>query len=430
MFHAQHFSEQEYKNIKIFLILWFGQAFSNLGNAVAFFAFTWWIWEKTKSGVLLAGYDLSVWAPTLVVLPIAGVCIDKWNRRSTLLVMDLLSGIAYLCALAFAHYAQTSISLIYIVVIFRAIINSFHQPALESLFVQLVPEKHLTRANGLYQISEGIGLVCGPLLGALLLESQFDIQGVFFVQMLSFWIAALTLVFVQVQPVVKESQTRRSSLVNDMRDGLRYLCKQRALMGLLAVSAISSFFGNSISVLLPQLFTDKYQSGAVLFGGVNAMLGASIIIGGIAITIWGGPKRRTYGAVGGAILTFIAQAITGVSSELWMAVLALSCLMMIIPTQNSASAAIWQSQVAPNLMGRVIALRRTVIIATQVLSVVVAGILSPTMLAPDKVLVISGVLAIISLVIGYYIFNIQQLDRSVSSIESQEEAEYELISLS
>ena len=430
MFLVQHFSEQEYKNIKMFLVLWLGQAFSNLGNAITFFAFTWWIWTKTKSGVLLAGYDLLVWVPALVVLPVAGVCIDKWNRRSTLLVMDLLSGIAYLCALIFTVYEQASISLIYIVVIFRAIINSFHQPALESLFAQLVPERYLTRANGLYQVSEGIGLVCGPLLGALLLESQFDIRGVFFVQMLSFWIGALTLVFVRVRPVAKERQTNKSSLVTDIRDALRYLCKQRALLGLLALSAISSFFGNSLSVLLPQVFTEKYQSGAVLFGGINAALGASIFVGGVVITLWGGPKRRTYGAVGGAILTFIAQVIAGVSSELWMLILALSSLMMIIPTQNSASAAIWQSQVTPELMGRVVALRRTIIIATQVLSVVVAGILSPTILAADKVLVISGVLASISLTIGYYIFNIQQLDRPVSSTKPEGEAEYELIPLS
>src|SRR5512138_1294633 len=163
-----------------FFTVWAGQALSLFGSALVQFALIWWLTQKSGSATVLALATLVGMLPQIVLGPFAGAMVDRANRRVIMIIADgTIAAFSLLLAWLFAT-GNVQIWHVYVVMAIRSLGGAFHYPAMAASTPLMVPEKHLTRVNGLNQALQGINSLVAPPVGAVLL-GLMSTQGVLLV---------------------------------------------------------------------------------------------------------------------------------------------------------------------------------------------------------------------------------------------------------
>ena len=134
-----------------FLTVWAGQAFSLVGSKVAQFALVWWLTEMTGSATVLATATLVALIPEILLSPLAGVYVDRWNRRVVMLVADGLVALAALWLAYQFKIGTVQVWHVYAIMFVRSVAGSFHWPAMQASTSLMVPKEQLSRVAGLNQ---------------------------------------------------------------------------------------------------------------------------------------------------------------------------------------------------------------------------------------------------------------------------------------
>ena len=152
-----------------FFTIWIGQMFSLVGSALGQFALVWWLTASTGSAAVLATASAAALLPTVLLGPLAGALVDRWDRRRTMIVADGAVALAS-AALAWLFWrGELQTWQVYAIVLVRAAGNLFHWPAMQASTALMVPERHLARVAGANQAARGAADIAAPPLGALLL---------------------------------------------------------------------------------------------------------------------------------------------------------------------------------------------------------------------------------------------------------------------
>ncbi|MBC7256661.1 MAG: MFS transporter, partial [Chloroflexi bacterium] len=163
-----------------FAAIWLGQQISLLGSTVAGFALVWWLTQRTGSATILATASLVAILPEVLLGPIAGAYVDRWNRRLVMIVADGAIALVSLW-LAFLFWSgRMQVWHVYVIMVARSLGGCFHWPASMASTRLLVPEEHLARVQGLNQTVQGALKVAGPPMGALLL-AWLPLHGIMFI---------------------------------------------------------------------------------------------------------------------------------------------------------------------------------------------------------------------------------------------------------
>ena len=153
-----------------FFTIYLGQGFSLLTSSAIQFSIIWWITVTTGSALALTIASIVGLLPQAILGPFAGVLIDRYNRRTIMIMAD--SAIAF-CSLALSTtfvLGTPSLIVVYAVLFLRSLGETFHKTALQASIPRLVPESYLTKANGLGQMVQSACSMAGPMLGAFLMS--------------------------------------------------------------------------------------------------------------------------------------------------------------------------------------------------------------------------------------------------------------------
>lgn len=277
----------------MFLVLACGQVVSALGTGLAIFAIQWELWTRLESGVALAAFWVFVAIPYIVLGPIAGVCVDRWDRRKILLGSDLFSGLITAVAVLGMSMGHSPVPMLYAVVLAVSCCNSFHAPALQSSIPRLIPPSRLARANSLLEFGMQGSRILAPAFGGVVLAAGWSVVHLLPLAAVSFLVSALSLVFVRI-PSPKGDQGReeadpkpKAPLLSDISSGVRFLRSQRELFWLMMLAAVVNFLGSGLNVLIPQLVTQVFQGGSRLFGMMEASLSGGALFGSVILLVWG-----------------------------------------------------------------------------------------------------------------------------------------------
>ena len=160
--------------MQTFFIVWIGQVVSLLGSKLTEFALGFWILEQTyqNTGTItqFALTILFMYLPKAIVSPLAGVLVDRWNRRTTMIMSDLGTGIVALAILFLVGSNSLAIWHIYLALTITSSLNAFQQPAYIAAIAQLVPAENLSRANGMVQASFAIAKISAPAIAGILMK--------------------------------------------------------------------------------------------------------------------------------------------------------------------------------------------------------------------------------------------------------------------
>ena len=361
--------------IRPFFILWTGQSLSLIGSQAVQFALIWWLTERSGSAAILATATLLGLLPPVVLGPVIGTLIDRWDRKRVMLAADgLTAAAALLLAWLFAT-GTAEVGHVLALLFLRALGAAFHAPAMTASTTLMVPEKYYTRIQGLNQSVQGILAIVAAPLGALLL-AVFSMAGVMMVDVGTALLAILPLAAIRVpQPPRSAAAGEGSSVWAETVAGFRYLMSRRGHRTLVAMSALINAFVVPAFALLPLLVLERLNGGAVQFGWLSSSLGVGLIVGGVGLSAWGGFRKRIVTAMTGMIglgLAVTAVGVTPESSFAW-ALISMSCVGIIVPLVNGPVHAIFQATIAPDYQGRAFTLIASLATGAAPLGLIVAA---------------------------------------------------------
>ena len=391
-----------------FFVIWTGQAFSLIGSALVQFALVWWLTQKTGSATILATASLVGLLPQIILGPFVGTLVDRWNRRVIMIVAD--ASIALATGVLIFLFATGIVQVwhIYVILLVRSLGGAFHSPAMTSSTSLMVPNKHLARVAGMNQTLQGVVSIFAPPLGALLI-SLMPTEQVLMVDIGTAALAVIPLLFVAIpQPPRQIAQAngtaKKTSYWHDLREGIVYVVKWPGLFGLILLAMALNFFLSPSSSLLPLLVKKDFNGTAQELAWVESIFGLGVILAGLALSVWGGFKRRIITSFLGIIGIGIGVILTGLApAHLFWLLLAASFVVGFAQVfANGPLSAIFQSTIAPDMQGRVFSLIGAGATAMMPLSLLIAGPISDW-LGVRTWYLFGGSLCILMTVIAFFI---------------------------
>jgi hypothetical protein len=218
--------------------------------------------------------------------------------------------------------------------------------------------------------------------GALL--GRIGIQGIMFIDVITFVFAIVALLFVYIpQPEPSKASAAPNSLWQDSLFGFRYIWQRPSLLGMQLIFFATNLLAMFGIVLTVPMILARTNNNELILASVQSISAIGGVIGGLVMSTWGGPKRKVHGVLIGMILTgLLGQGLMGIGQGLAIWATAAFASQLLIPILNGSNQAIWQAKVPPELQGRVFSVRRLIAQITAPLATAMAGPLADRVFEP------------------------------------------------
>lgn len=369
------------QGFKSFFIIWLGQAVSMLGSGLTGFALGVWVYQQTGSATLYALMALFVVLPGILLAPIAGALVDRWDRRKAMVLSDF---VAALCGGGIAVLLWSGRLEIWHLYVLQGLASTgmaWQWPAFSALMTVLVPKQHLGRAGGLVQFGAAASQILAPLMAGTFI-ARVGLHGVIVMDVVTFLFSLATLAVVRspVIPVSAQSEAARGRLLREAKEGWWFIRQRPGLQAMLLLFAATNFSLAILQVLITPLVLG-FASTAVL-GWVVSVAGLGMLAGAVFMSVWGGPPRRIHGILGFLTLQGVILLLGGLRPNAVLVASAAFVFLFASPILEGCSRAIWQTKVPPDLQGRVFSVRRMVAWSTLPLAYLLAGPLADRVFEP------------------------------------------------
>lgn len=376
--------------MRVFILVWFGQLVSLLGSGITRFSLGIWVYQETGSVTQFSLISLFAMLPSILLSPLAGVFVDRWDRRWTMIFSDSGAGLSTLTMGLLILAGRFEVWHIYLAVAVSSTFNAFQLPAYAATTTLLVPKQHLGRASGMVQTAEATSHLLSPILAGVLVVT-IQIQGVILIDFLTFVFAAIALLLVRFPKpkITVEAQVGKGLLLHEAIYGWTYISTRPGLLGLLMFFATSNFLIGVVSVLFTPLVL-SFTSATVL-GTMFSLSGIGMLLGSLVMSAWGGIKHRIHSVLGFTLLNGLCILLGGLQPSVPVFFVAAFIYFFGVAVINSSDRAIWQSKVPLAVQGRVFAMRTMLAWASVPLAYLMAGPLADRVFEP--LLAVGGPLA-------------------------------------
>ena len=266
-----------------FVALWVGQTISFIGDYFYFLAIPIMVERLTGSALAVGLSVIASALPMLLLGPIAGVFVDRWDRKRTMIVADILRGLLVLACLLVKTPDQVWIY--YIVGFLMSCVSRFFFPAQNALLPLVVPDKSdLLAANALMQIVQTAGFLIGPALAGFSIGFWGE-QVAFVVDSVTFFLSAAVVATMTVPRTTAghDSGGGVSSVLSEMWEGVVYLFTNRTMVGVLLCLSVVMLGVGALNVIWVPFMRRTFGLGAEGLGAVDTAQGIGMAIGGITL---------------------------------------------------------------------------------------------------------------------------------------------------
>jgi len=369
-----------------FTVVWIGQLVSMVGSGMTHFALMIWAWQVTGQATALALVGFFGFLPRIVLSPIAGALIDRWNRKLVMMLSDLAAGLATVVLFALYQLNVLEIWHIYAAAAFAGAFGSFQFPAYSASISLMVDKKQLTRANAMLGVAESAANIFAPMAAGALLVF-IGIGGVMTIDIVTFLFAIGVLLLIRIpQPAEHHvRQAKNRSLISDSVFGFRYIFARPSLTGLLVLFLMLNLVLTFCGGVLAPMILARSGDNELILGTVQMLFGVGGLVGGALLSLWGGPKAKY--RIHALLIAVIASSLfgeillgVGQGVAIWGAGAFLA--MFFIPVANSSSHAIWQTKIPPHLQGRVFSARIVIGQIGGAVALPLAGVLADRVFEP------------------------------------------------
>lgn len=380
----------ENNSIWAFTIVWFGQVVSFIGSGMTSFALGVWVYKTTGSITQFALISLSIVLPRVFLGPLAGALVDRWDRRHVMILSDAGGSLSILSIILLLSFGRLEPWHIYPIVFISGIFDTLRWPALTAATTQLVRKEQFGRASGMLQIVQAGTVLVSPLVAGVLIGT-IGLQGVILTDFTTFIFAILTLLLVRIPrpATTAEGLAGKGSLLHEAAYGWKYITTRAGLFALIVFFSIATFTMQMSEVLFTPLFLSF--ASPVALGTAMSLGGIGYLLGSVVMSAWGGAKRRINIVIGSMLMLGLFMALIGLRASIPLITFSIFMVTFCLPIGFSSSQAIWQSKVAPDVQGRVFAIRQAIVLAAPPIAYLIAGPLADKVFEP--LLLVNGPLA-------------------------------------
>jgi MFS family permease len=380
--NSSQVTEKWLSGMRAFTVVWFGQFISLLGTNMTNFAITIWAWQQTGEATTLALTGLAFVLPNVLMYPIAGALVDRWNRKFVMMISDLAAGISTIFILIFFIAGRLEIWHILTANVFSGLFQSFQFPAYSAAVSTMLPKEQYTRASGMLSLAQNTSGILSPVAAGILL-TIIGTGGILLFDILSFIVAIIALLAVTIPQPKINIEKNQNSLLEDTTFGFKYILARPGLLGLQLVFFTINFTGSLCFPLLAPMILARTGDNTLILGTVQSAFGVGGVIGGLVLSIWGGPIKRVHGVLMGmAISSIFGMTLIGLGKSVYLWASGAFIMMFVNPTINGSNQAIWQSKVPPEIQGRVFSTRALIALFSQPIAIAISGPLADRFLNP------------------------------------------------
>jgi MFS family permease len=358
-----------------------GQAISNLGDFVFSTTLFIWVFTLTHSAAAVSGVLAAQYIPVFLLGPLAGVFVDRWDRRQVMLISDLIrAGVATLPLLA---PASLRLQAIYASVFLISAFGRFFLPAESGVLQVIVTEQQQMRAASIKQATFTLSIIVGPALASSLYFAVGPVLAVL-INAVSYLVSAFCLARLRAPEAAFHPYTLRhdekgdngvGGILNELLAGLKFVAVTRIVLMVTLMALIAMLGAGALNALNIVFVSKNLHMATAFYGVVTAVSGLGgllgIILAGI-LSRWIAPRRILSGSalligVGFAIYSFQSWYVTGL----------IICFLMSIPQGGIpvAFGPLLLNATPKDIMGRVQAVVDTSMSGVSLISVVLAGFL-------------------------------------------------------
>ena len=362
-----------------FTLVWSGQLVSLIGSGITSFALDIWVYQQNESVTQFAIASLCGTLPFILISPLAGSLIDRWNRRIPMILGDLGAGLSTLTIALVLLSSSLEIWHVYLATAAISCFAAFQVPAYMAAIPSLVPKHSLDRANGMIQMGHAIAQLVAPVLGGVLLVT-IGLKGIILLDFATFLVALATLLSVRFPDVRRTREKARTSVWRDSLEGWAYVAARPGLVGLVIFFAASNFLIGMVTILATP-FILSFASAAVL-GTIVSISGFGMLLGGLVMSASHGIHGRMTRIFSCTFLSGLAMLAAGLRPSVPLFTCAAFVFFFCIPVIQGSSHTIFQQKVQPDLQGRVFVLIAAISGASLPLSYLIAGPLADQVFEP------------------------------------------------
>lgn len=348
-----------------FALLWWGGLISFIGDWVLFVALPLYVYNLTGS-VLATGMGfLAGRLPSILFGSVAGVYVDRWDRKWTLVASNLLLG-PLLLPLFFLQSPE-QVWLVYVVVFLTNMVRQFGNPAEDSLLPQLVGEEHLIEANALNSLNNNLARLIGPAVGGVVFAA-YGFSASLLIDLVSFMLAGTLITLINApasvtrvqRKVVDGEEAPRPHVWREWREGLSVVRRNRVVASMFAILGINMFGEGILSVLIVVWIKEFIGGGSQELGWYLTAQAVGGLLGGLFVARVSKRFKPWQLVVTGFIALGVMDFLIFNTPEVLIGLLLMAAVGIPVVGLQAGAMTLFQTSVANEYRGRVMGAFNTV----------------------------------------------------------------------
>ncbi|MBR6570905.1 MAG: MFS transporter, partial [Clostridia bacterium] len=283
--------KKQLKELKSYLLLWATQSFSSLGSAMTSFALVLWLYQTSGSALQTALMSVCSYAPYVIMSIFAGTLSDRWDKKRTMLVCDLLAAATTVAILVLYKTEQLSPWHMYVLNALNGLMNTVQRPASDVAATLLAPPEYYQKTSGLRSFSSSLNTILTPVIAsAIYAFGGLDI--IIAVDLLTFATAFVALLLFIRIPQPPEKDEKKEKLLDAASAGLRWLKQNPLILNLIFFLAWINLVASAFDAALPAYLLSVPNGGETVLGLVQSCAGIATLVGSVIVTLSPKPRDR------------------------------------------------------------------------------------------------------------------------------------------
>lgn len=345
--------------LRDFYILWSTQSLSQLGSAITAFALTLWLYDETGSTLGTAALQICTYAPYVLMSIFAGALTDKFDKKKTMLVCDLLAALTTVTVFVLYKTDTLCIWHLYAVNAVSGLMNTVQQPASEVADTMLVPKKYYQKTSSLQSLTRSLISIGNPIIATAIYELA-GLDAAVAVDLFTFAIAFIALaMFIRI-PEIPDKEDTEGSVLKLAKEGLSYLKGTPMILYVILFMAGVNFIASAFDAAIIGLILPNPRGGKFVLSIVTAFSGIAMVVGSLLAANMKKPRDR--------VRVIYLSMLFSLSTENFLLAFSRSPIVwcfaqfigwVFVPVMAANQNVIMKSTIPPKLQGRVYACRNT-----------------------------------------------------------------------
>jgi MFS transporter, DHA3 family, macrolide efflux protein len=362
--------------MRTFVIIWLGQMVSLIGSSMTAFAFAMWVWELTHQATALALFHVFAQIPQIFITPIAGVVVDRFDRKLLMIAGDMVGGLLTFMILLLYIGNHLQLWHLYLAFAIKCTFEQLQELAYSVSISTMVSKQQYSHASNLGFLAGYGSTIFAPALAGVLYVA-IGMVGILIIDITSFIFAVITILRVHIpQPVITEAiKQNPTNIIQDIRFGFDYIISRPSLLALLTLTTLFWFIHDFGDTIYTPMILERSGNDTKVLGSLASAVGIGGVLGVLIVSIKDGFKHRIRGLLFSMVGASFGRIILGLGRTPLIWIPAQLYSSVHFPLLGSSNDAIWLAKVKPQVQGRVFATRSVILLVVSAAAYLTAGLL-------------------------------------------------------